>query len=156
MSNIILAEHNASTALTITLASLASSTTLVGRQSTMVDNTDLAQMIRVYFKVTTGTSPTVNKTIQFYLLSGDDVASSSIRTDNAGASDAGLTIVTAPMVYVVQVSATSDVSYRGSFLIRNPGPEWGIAVVQDTGSALNATAGNHLLKYVVENQEIQS
>ena len=50
MANIIKAEHDASLAITITLASLADGS---ARQSTMVDNTDDAQMIRVYFKVTT-------------------------------------------------------------------------------------------------------
>jgi hypothetical protein len=155
MPNKIQAEHGASTAMTITLASLATSTVGVGRQSTMIDNTDNAQMVRVYYKVTTGTSPTVNKSIQFYLLCGDDPSSSNIRTDNAGASDAALTVVTATLVNVVQTTATSDVTYRGSFLIRNPGIEWGIAIVHDTGVNLNATAGNHSIRYVTEDQEVQ-
>lgn len=154
MANLIRAEHGTSTALTITLASLASSTTFVGRQSTLINNTDIAQFIRVYFKVMTGTSPTVNKSIQFYLVSGDNPSSSNIRTDGAGASDAALTVVTAPLVFVVQVTATSNVSYQGSFLIRNPGVEWGIAVVQDTGVALHATAGNHDIRYVIEDQTV--
>jgi hypothetical protein len=155
MPNKIQAEHGASIAMTITLASLATSTVGVGRQSTMIDNTDNAQMVRVYYKVTTGTSPTVNKSIQFYLLCGDDPSSSNIRTDNAGASDAALTVVTATLVNVVQTTATSDVTYRGSFLIRNPGIEWGIAIVHDTGVNLNATAGNHSIRYVTEDQEVQ-
>ena len=155
MANQILAEHGSSTALTITLASLATSTVGVGRQSTFVDNTDNAQMIRIYFDVTTGTSPTVNKTIQFYLLCRDDGASPNISTDNAGASDAGITISTAQLVNVVQVTATSDVHYRGSFLIRNPGISWAIAVVHDTAVNLNSTGGNHIIRYVIENQEIQ-
>jgi len=154
MPNKIFAEHDEKATMTITLASLASSTAGVGRQTTMIDNTDNAQMVRVYFKVTTGTSPTNNKTIQFYLLTGDGL-SPNIATDSAGANDAGITIVTAPLVYIVQTSNTSDVTYKGSFLIRNPGPYWGIAVVHDTGVNLNATAGNHAITYVVENQEIQ-
>jgi len=155
MANKILAEHEASALMTITLASLATSTVGVGRQSTLVDNTDNAQMLRIFFDITTGTSPTVGKTIQFYLLSGDDAASPNIITDGAGASDAGLTIASAPLVFVVQTDATSDKHYKSSFLIRNPGPYWGIAIVHDTGVNLNATAGNHILRYVVENQEIQ-
>jgi hypothetical protein len=153
--NIIQAEHYSSAALTITLASLASSTSGVGRQATFVDNTDLYQMIRVYFDITTGTSPTTGKTIQFYLLNRDDHSSPNISTDNAGSSDAGLTIVTAPLVYVVQTDATSDKHYRGSFLIRNPGTSWAIAIVHDTGVALNATGSNHSIRYCGENVEVQ-
>lgn len=155
MPNKILAEHGDSTVLTITLAALASSTVGVGRQSNMINNLDNAQFIRVFFKVTTGTSPTNNKSIKFYLLTGDDPASSNIRTDGAGANDAGLTVETASLVYVVQTDNTSDKTYQGSFLIRNPGAEWGIAVVHDTGVNLNATGGNHELRYVTEDQEIQ-
>lgn len=155
MANQILAEHGSTTALTITLASLATSTAGVGRQSTFIDNTDNAQMVRIYFDVTTGTSPTANKSIQFYLLCRDDHSSPNITTDGAGASDAGLTIVSASLVFVVQTSNTSDTHYRGSFLIRNPGISWAIAVVHDTGVNLNATGGNHIIRYVIENQEVQ-
>ncbi len=155
MANIINAEHGASTVLTITLASLATSTSGVGRQSNMVNNLDDAQMIRIFYKITTGTSPTDNRSIQFYLLTGDDPSSSNIRTDNAGANDAALTVVSASLVNVVQTDNTSDQAYRGSFLIRNPGPEWGIAIVHDTGVNLNSVGGNHELRYVIENQEIQ-
>lgn len=155
MPNIINAEHGASTAMTITLASLATSVVGVGRQSDFVDNTDNAQMVRVYFQVTTGTSPTANRSIQFYLLTRDDHASPNIATDNAGASDAGITIVTASLVHVVQTSSASDVSYRGSFLIRNPGISWAIAVVHDTAVNLNATGGNHSIRYVNESVEVQ-
>jgi hypothetical protein len=152
MPNKILAEHEASSVMTITLASLADAGV---RQSTMIDNTDNAQMVRVFFKVTTGTTPTDNKTIEFYLLSGDDPASSNIRTDNAGASDAGITLVTAPLVFAIPTDNTSDKAYYGSFLIRNPGIEWGIAVKNNTGVVLNSTGGNHELRYVPENQEVQ-
>jgi hypothetical protein len=154
MANQILADHTASAAMTITLAGLASSTVGVGRQTTLINNTDIAQMVRVYYKVTTGTSPTVNRTIQFYLLTADVGSSPNIATDNAGASDAAHTIVTASLVHVIPVTATSDVTYKGSFLIRNPGISWGITVVHDTAVNLNATAGNHAIYYVVENQQI--
>jgi len=152
MPSIINAEHNASVVMTITLASLADGS---DRQSTMVNNFDIGQMVRVFFKVTTGTSPTLNETIEFYLLSGDDPSSSNIRTDNAGAADAAITLDTAPLVNVVQIDATSDKTYRGSFFIRNPGPEWGIAVRNNTGATLNSTGSNHELRHVVENQEVQ-
>jgi hypothetical protein len=151
----ITSKFGTSTAMTITLASLASSTTGVGRQATMVDNSsDLGQMIRVYFKVTTGTSPTANRTIQFYLITADLTSSPNIITDGAGASDAGLTVVAAPLLYTIPTTSTSNQTYQGSFLIRNPGVSWGIAVVHDTAVNLNSTGSNHALRYVYENQQI--
>lgn len=151
----ITSKFSTTAALTITLASLATSTAGVGRQSTMVDNSsDLGQMIRVYFKVTTGTSPTANKTIQFYLLTADKTSAPNVITDGAGASDAGLTVVSAPLVHVIQTTSTSNQSYQGSFLIRNPGVAWGVAIVHDTAVNLNSTGSNHAIYYVIENQQV--
>lgn len=155
MANEIKAKHGASVAMTITLASLASSTVGVGRQSTLVNNEDTAQFIRVFFKITTGTSPTDNRSIKFHLITGDDPASPAIRTDGAGASDAGLTIEGAPLVNVAQTDDTTDKTYQGSFLIRNPGKEWGVAVVHDTGVNLNSTGSNHEMRFITENTEVQ-
>jgi len=153
MANPITANFGSSTALTITLASLASSTAGVGRQSNLVDNTtDLGQMIRVYFKITTGTSPTDNKTINFYLITADAPSSANIITDGAGTTDASLTIQSAPLVQSITTLSTSDKTYQGSFLIRNPGKAWAICVVHDTGANLNATGSNHSLRYIYENQ----
>lgn len=155
MPNEIQSLFGSSTVMTITLASLASSTAGVGRQSTIVDNsTNLFQRIHVFFQVTTGTSPTANRSIRFFLLKGD-ASSANIRTDNAGATDAGITILTADQIYGVLTNSTSDQAYRGSFTIENPGPFWGIAVVHDTGVNLNATGGNHVLRYLGENPEVQ-
>jgi hypothetical protein len=155
MPNIVLAEHGNSTELDITLASLADGS---ARQSDMINNVDNAQMVRVFYEITTGTSPTNNNDISIYSLHGDAPnisGGSNIRTDNAGLSDADITIETASVVEIITIDATSDKTYRGSFLIRNPGPEWGIAVENNTGVALNATGGNHSIFYITENQEIQ-
>ena len=143
----------ASTAITVTgFASLASSTSGVGYQTALISNissSEGAMIIRVYYKITTGTTPTVNNTFQFYLLQGD-AASPTITTDNASASAGGLTIVNAPCLAVVPVSASSNVAYYGSFVIRNPGPLWGICIVNSTGAALNATGSNFTMTYVTE------
>ena len=152
MPNIINAEHNTPVTMTITLAYLAEAG---ARQSDMVNNNDNGQMIRVFFKVTTGTSPTDNKTIEFYLLTADKHTTPNIITDGAGASDAGITINTAQQINIVSTDNVSDKEYEGSFLIRNPGASWGIAVKNNTGVILNSTGGNHQMTYVIENQEIQ-
>jgi len=112
MANEIRSKFGASTAMALTSASLAD---VGARQSDMVNNesANFAQFIHVYFKITTGTSPTVNKSIEFFLLKGDDGASANLRTDNAGVSDAGITIETAPVIHVVQTDDTSDKTYYG-------------------------------------------
>ena len=152
MPNIIKAEHDAPVTMTITLASLADAG---ARQSTMVDNNDDAQMIRIFFEIKTGTTPTANKTIEFYLLTADKHTTPNIITDGAGSVDAGITVESAPLVNAVTVDNVSDKTYQDSFLIRNPGASWGIAVKNNTGVALNSTGGNHEMTYVIENQEIQ-
>lgn len=150
----------ASTAMTITVASLATSTTGVGRQSTLIDNTTVrASEALIYCKITVGTTPTANKPIYVYLLRGDDPASSNYRTDGAGATDAGLTIINAQLLGTIMcTAATSDVAYRGDFSTRSLGPlgkEWGIGIVHETAVNLNATAGNHFVRYVTLNPEAQ-
>jgi hypothetical protein len=156
MANEIKAKLGTTTQLTITLASLASSTALVGRQSTMVDNTtNLYQLVHLYARITTGTTPTTGKGIYMYLLKADKATSPNVATDNAGASDAAITIVTAQQLGGVVVDATSDKAYRFDAVLYNPGPSWGIAIVQDSGVNLNSTAGNQAIWYVGENPEVQ-
>ena len=156
MANEIKAVYSTTAQLTITLASLASSATFVGRQSTMVDNsTTRYQKIHLFCKVTTGTSPTTTKGIYVFLLKADKATSPNVATDNAGASDAAITIVAAQQLSGVLIDSTSDKTYRLDCMIMSPGPLWGVAVVQDTGVNLNATAGNHAIWWLGENPEVQ-
>jgi len=139
-----------STALTITLASLASSTAGVGRQCTLVDNTtNRYDLIHLFGQITTGTSPTDGKTIYLYAIRGDGTR----RTDGAGASDAGMTRMTARLLKTIPTDDTSEQGYEFDCLLASPGPEWGICVVQDTEVALNATGTNHYVYYVGEHME---
>lgn len=133
-------------ALTISLASLASSTAGVGQQSTIVDNSttkyDYA-LLNVLIKL--GTSPTANKSIYIYLIQSDGTN----RTDGAGASDAGITIKNAARIGILTTGtspATGD-NLRATFTVDGLGKEWGIAVVHDSGVNLNSTAGNHVITY---------
>lgn len=142
----------AAAAMTITLASLANSAAGVGRQSTIVDNTTSKYLSAlVSLKVTVGTSPTANTLIYVYLIR-DNNDGTPIRDDGAGASDAGLTIVNAPLLGTILVPATtSDTAYYGLFDTSQYGPlgpKWGIAVVNNSGAALNATGGNHVVSFV--------
>lgn len=153
MANEIKALYGSNQTLTITLASLATSTAGVGRQSTIVDNsTTRYQTIHIQCKVTVGTSPTAGKNIYVYFLRSNG----TLRTDGAGASDAGHTRVNARLLGPIAVpAATSDTAYYGEFVVRNPGKEWGVTIVHDTGVNLNATGGNHSIAWFGENPEVQ-
>jgi hypothetical protein len=146
----------ASTSFTITLGSLASSTAGVGRQSTIVDNTSTAYTaVWIAVNVKMGTTPNSNALVYIYLIR-DDNNGTNIRDDGAGASDAGLTVLNAPLIGTLTTkssAATGDV-LKGIFYVQAPGPKFGIAVVNATGVALDATNGNHVINYVGETYSI--
>lgn len=146
------------TALTVTLAGLASSSSYVGRQSDVVDNsTARFGKVLVYYKIKQGASPTSARAIYFFLIR-DDGSGSPIRTDGAGASDAAWTAITARQVHAApnkpSGAATGDV-IQGSFVITDPGPKWALGVAHDTGVTLDGTGGNHEIAYVGVNPEAQ-
>lgn len=158
MANKILDLFGASTAFTITVASLASSVAGVGRQSDMIDNSTAREMmVRIWAKIKQGTSPTSSRTVSLYLLTGDGHATPH-RTEGAGASDAGITLANAPIIGVMRNkgsgAATGDLVY-GEFTVRIAAPQWGIAIVHDTGVNLDSTGGNHWLRYTVFSPEVQ-
>jgi hypothetical protein len=167
MANEINALYDASSALTITLASLATSASGVGRSSTLVNNTAAGtkyQTIHIYVSVTVGTTPTINTGISVYFLTADAGSSPTFYQDsqtNAGATnyqgtDAAYTVVNAQPLGVIRVtSTTSNVAYTAKYTVRNPGPGWGIGIAHNTGVNLNSTGGNHFVRYVGENPEIQ-
>jgi len=146
-----------SAAFTITIASLASSTTFVGRQTTMVDNSsNRFGLVHIFGKFKLGTSPTSNKAVYVYAIRGDKNATPH-RSDNAGASDAALTRLNAPFVCLARSSAsaaTGDSLFCEDFFA-NPGPEFGAMIYHDTGVALDSTGSNHWLRWVGNNPEAQ-
>ncbi len=155
MVNSRLDKYGTPAGLTITLGSLASSTAGVGRQSTIVDNTSARYTdILLAVSIKLGTSPTGNRSVQIYLIR-DNNAGSPIRDDNAGASDAAITVLNAALIGVLTDTTGSGDILTATFLISKPGPKWGVAVVHDTGVNLNSTNGNHILSYVGINPEIQ-
>ncbi len=152
------------TAITITLASLATSSTLVaGRQSTVVDNTSPKYLdARVFGQITTGTSPTTAKTIAIYVFGSIKAASSTFSypvatTTELGATDAAATFEAEQrnmlkLGATITVNATSDRKYAFDFavapLFGGIMPlKWGIFVTHDTAVNLNSTAGNHWVHY---------
>lgn len=145
-------------AFTCTLASLASSVVGVGRQTTIVTLVAaslIAPLVQVFYSIKLGTSPTVGN-IYFYLISVNTGAT-TVRTDGAGASDAGMTRVGAPLVWTASskaTPATGDV-LSGSFMIENPPPGFGLLIVHDTGVALDATGASHYVAYDTLTPQVQ-
>ena len=146
-----------SAALTITLASLASSASSagVGRQSTAVDNTtNLYIDAHVGGKITTGTT-TANTLLEILAFASYD---GTTYTAGAGATDASLTLIPVnrfllkPLQYIFIPDTTSrtytwgPVSVAQAFGGTLP-QKWGVFILNSSGAALNATAGNHEVKY---------
>lgn len=162
MANEIKAKYGTSTAFDIDLASLASSTSKVGNYSAVVDfgTTVKGQLVHLYFKVTTGTSPTASRGIYPVLVKGDvGSAVSNISSDgcydSSTAKGSAKTFNGADALPGVSTDSTSNKAYEWACSVLSPGPGWGVGIHHDTGVNLHSTAGNHSVRYVVENPEVQ-
>lgn len=146
--------YGASTSITLTLASLATSSGLtVGRESTAVDNTtDLAIDALVGGKIKTGTT-TANTQIEIWLIGSYD---GTTYAGGATGSDAGLTPIPKTEFKKLTSIPVPDTTAR----TYNWGPysvaqafggsmpkKWSVFVTQNSGANLDATGGNHEVKY---------
>ncbi|SRR6266542_616832 len=157
MPNPILTQTGVKTNITITLASLAAAAV---RQSTMINNSGKYPAAMLYLTIESGsTGPTAGGIYSIYLLRGDDPATPTYRTDNAGASDAALTtLLNAVKIGTIRTTATANKKFywEGDTTPAGPlGPEWGIAIANDTDQTLHATEGNHLKEFEYIYPEIQ-
>jgi len=156
MPSLIQSQYSTPTqTLAITLNSLADTG---GRQSdAIVPGLNVAPQMRISGNIVTGAAPTVNTLVEFYIARGDDAAS-QIYDGACGAVDAawgGLTQTT-PMVefvFALVVTATANNPYEFSFMVSNPGPDWVLICVNETGDALNAA--NNVIHYRYVTPEIQ-
>lgn len=150
------------TAMTITLASLASDTNLVaGRESTALDQKDTLDAIDVLVggKVTTGTTPTTGRQIEVWAYgSYDDTEFSGTATG----SDANLTPGEKScmrLLTIIPTVATSDKAYKwGPYSIAQAfggaiPVQFGIYIVHNTAVNLNSTGGNHEVVYTTVKYE---
>lgn len=135
------------TALTFTLASLASDTNLVaGRESTAVDNTTTKAIdYLVGGTVVTGTTPTTARQIEVWLYGmydGTEYGGSATGTDANLTPDEKSNLA---QLRVIPTIATSDKEYQwGPFSVAQafggPVPQkWGIYIVHNTGVNLKTT-----------------
>jgi hypothetical protein len=155
VANKILDLFASSAAMDITLASLASSTTGVGRQTALITNSNGEQAVKIFVMLKQGTSPTGGKNAFIHALYGDG---DGHVTDGAGSADAALTILNAERLARPMKNksspATGEILYQ-ECIIYHPGPEWGIALYQDTETNLDATEANHYIRYAYFSPEIQ-
>ena len=142
------------TALSIDAHNLASSSTRVGVQSAIVDNTVAKfKSIILHVKVKLGTSPTGNTAVYVHLIRSDG----TIRDDNAAAAKGALTQLNAALIGTLRtkaVPATGDILER-TFLIHDIGGEWAVLIWHDTGVNTNTTAASSAVQYQGLNAEIQ-
>lgn len=127
----------AAVSFTISLNSLGNGS---GRQSTLLTS-QTARSALIKVKIKTGTSPTANTLISVYLIRGDGTDND----DSAGASDAAFTQVNAPLLGTILNNSSSTgqtfVEVFDTKSLGSLGATWGIAIVNSTGVALDASAG---------------
>ena len=142
------------TALTITLASLASDTNLLaGRESTAFDFTGIdAVDAMLDGKVTTGTSPTDAREIRVYVaasMDGTTWPDVLDGTDSAETlSDANVRASALALAAFMATDSTSDQTYHFApvslrDLFGSLPRKIAVFVTHSTGVNLNATSGNH-------------
>lgn len=149
-------------AITLTLTSLASSSSLVaGRASTAIDNTtnlDLDHLVSGVIRL--GTTPTVGKTVEVWAYAPYKIATTPTYPDSITGTDAAKTMSSVNvknsalrLVHSMTADATTDLdlfipptSIAGLF--GDMPSYWGLFVVHDTVAALNATAAQHILHYL--------
>lgn len=152
MVNPILTPFESEGTFTITLASLADG---AGRSSSKITNSGEFPAALITVKITSGTSaPTANRTYKVYLLR--DVG--TLATDGWAGSDAAFTPQNAKVIGQIKVTASTSTAFYIDIDTSDfgpLGPEWGIAIYNDSGAALHSTAGNHEAHYRYYYPEVQ-
>lgn len=164
MSSLIQPLYTASSAFTITLASLAtSSTRTAGAESDVVSNiSNKWSDVLVAGKITTGTTPTVSRQIDIWAYAPitDDLSSTVTYPDVLDGSASAETITSenvrnAALVLLetIIIDNTSDRTYymrptslAAAFGGRLP-TRFGLFIAHDTAVNLNATGSNHAFYY---------
>lgn len=152
-------EFAASSALTITLASLAASATwIVGRESTVVDNTTNKYLDYLLSgKISTGTTPTAGQIRVYVYGQFEDTPTypAGVTGSDAGLTPTGGAIVIASAFKLAAVMTTDTTTPVGTYwfgplsvasLFGGQMPKrFGVWVTHSTVAVLHATAGNHAI-----------
>lgn len=154
--------YAASAAITISLASIATSSTFVaGAESNQIDNSsNKYDDALLQGKITVGTTPTANTQILVYVW-GSDTDITGAALDVLDGADSTETITSAGVrngmlklagSLDVDSNTSNRVYYLGSIAIAQlfggvMPKYWGLFVTHNTGVNLNSTGGNHVLQY---------
>lgn len=141
-------------AITITLASLASA---AARESATIDNATnkyLDALVEAKVK-TNATAPASDKAVYVYVWGSVDYTATATYPDRVTGADAGITPDSPTQLRLLNViycpaAATSYQMEPSSVAAAFGGvlpAKWGIVVVNATGNALDATAGNFEAQY---------
>jgi hypothetical protein len=147
--------------LTITLASLASSTTrLAGRESTAIDNSsNLYVDALVSGKITTAGTLTANRRIEIWVYAQHDDTPTYMDVLDGTDSDETFAVEAqrnsamrlAAMILLPDTTARTYwfAPFSVAALFGGVMPKrWGIWVTQDSGAALSATGSDHDISYI--------
>jgi hypothetical protein len=147
--------YGTSTAITCTLASLASSAT-AGRGCAAVDNTsDLFDDALLYIAVKTSSSALANdKACYVYIYGSEDGTNYNGSSAEAEGTNAAVTIDSPTNLrgpYIIACPSTST-TYKGVFSIAScfggiMPRKWGFVLRNYTGQNLDSTEGNHTKSY---------
>ncbi|MFO1185832.1 MAG: hypothetical protein U1E56_13775 [Bauldia sp.] len=160
-----------SIAITMGLASLASTTAdpPAGRESNEVDNSsNLYEDAHVYAEIKGGTTPTVNTVGNLYAWAADYDGTTVKRPAGITGADANLTPTSAGahlthfgLLWSFIFNATTGTVYKrgGLSVCRALGLlhlpiRWGLFFHHNSVAALDATAGNHIIRYTPVNRQI--
>ena len=158
MANDIRWRYGTTTTITASVASLASDTNLLaGIESSIVNNeTDGFEDHILSGKFTTGTSPTTSRQIEVWAVAWDSSAWPDVFDGTSSAetiTSSEIKNALCKSVALLPTNNTSDrtysftgVSMRTVFGGALPS-RYVLFIVHNTGVALNATAGNHELRY---------
>lgn len=154
--------YAASATITISPASLGSSSTFVaGRESNVIDNTSNKYVDALLSgQVTVGTTPTVNTQIRVYVFA--PMNDTPTYPDVMDGTDSAETITSVGVGNgFLKLAASIDVDATTSDRVYNFGPiavaalfggvlpsRWSVFVAHNTGVNLNSTAGNHIFTYI--------
>lgn len=154
--------YSSNTSITISPASLASSSTLVaGRESNEIDNTSNKYVDALLSgKITVGTTPTANTVIGIYVW-GAETSLGATAIDVLDGTDSAETLTNTGVLgnlrlagAIAVLAATSDITYyllptSVAALFGGVMPKyWGLFIAHNTGVNLNSTSGNHAFEYV--------
>lgn len=152
MARKILTKQDAKAAFAITIADLAAA---AGRQSTLIANSDNRPSATIYVTIKTNAyAPTAGKTYAVYLLRKNGTFSS----DSCGDTDAAITIVNAVLLGTLTVTASANTTFKAAFHTKFAGPlgpNWGVALVNNTDQKPSATPSDSAIEYAYDYPEVQ-